>query len=134
MRHATILVAILAFVPLITAILFADGSRDWRGVIKWRQRATLLEEPEPPESRVQTIGCFAVVLLVQILMVGAVYYALESGSGFLIRVRAIPLLLLMAIPVGLLAPLGLSDAAAVAVVLALLFLFLDVMLWRFFKD
>ena len=110
--------------------LFAEGSRDWRGVIKWRQRARLLEEPEPPESRVQTIGCFAVVLLVQILIVVFIYHAWESGSGVLVPIRALPLLALAA----LLTPLGLSEAAAIAVVLALLFLVLDVLLWRFFTS
>ncbi len=54
--------------------LFGEGSPDWRGVIQWRQRAKLLEEPEG-RSGSDLIGCFAVVLLVQILIVVGVYYA-----------------------------------------------------------
>ncbi len=109
--------------------LFAEGSPDWRGVVQWRQRAKLLEEPEE-HSRTDLIGCFAVVLLVQILIVVGVYHAWDSGSGVLVPIRALPLLVLAA----LLTPLGLSEAAAVAVVLALLFLVLDVLLWRFFTS
>ena len=108
--------------------LFAEGSPDWRGVIQWRQRAKLLEEPEGLSR--DLIGCFAVVLLVQILIVVGVYYAWESGSGFVVPVRALPLLALAA----LLTPLGLSEAAAIAVVVGLPFLFIDVLLWRFFRS
>ena len=106
--------------------LFGEGSPDWRAVIKWRQRAKSLEEPEG-DSHSDLIGCFAVVLLVQILIAVGVYYAWESGSGVLVPIGALPLLALAA----LLTPLGLSEAAAIAVVLALLFLVLDVLLWRF---
>ncbi len=109
--------------------LFAEGSPDWRGVIQWRQRAKLLEEPEG-RSHSDLIGCFAVVLLVQILIVVGVYHAWDSGSGVLVPIRALPLLALAA----LLTPLGLSEAAAIAVVVGLPFLVIDVLLWKFFRS
>ena len=109
--------------------LFAEGSPDWRGVVQWRQRAKLLEQPEG-RSHSDLIGCFAVVLLVQILIVVGVYHAWESGSGVAVPIRALPLLVLA----GLLTPLGLSEAAAVAVVVGLPFLVIDVLLWKFFRS
>ncbi len=109
--------------------LFAEGSPDWRGVIQWKQRAKPLEEPEG-HSHSDLIGCFAVVLLVQILIVVGVYHAWDSGSGVLVPIRALPLLALAA----LLTPLGLSEAAAIAVVVGLPFLVIDVLLWKFFRS
>lgn len=103
--------------------LFAEQNPDWRTVIKWRQKAKPLKQTEQRElSPFYMIGCVAVALLVQIMIVAVVYRGLESGYGVAVPIAAVPLFLLA----GLLTPLGLSEVAAVAVALALLFVALDI--------
>lgn len=116
--------------------LLAKENPNWRTVIRWQRRAKPLKQaeqqkqPEQTEQRKQPelsevsymIGCLAVALLVQIMIVAVVYRGLESGYGVAVPIVAIPLFILA----GLLTPLGLSEAAAVAVAMALAFLVLDI--------
>ena len=117
---------------------FAKQNPNWRTVIRWKHRAEPLKQAEQPErlaqreqadqrqqaelSPVYMIGCLAVALLVQIMIVAFVYRGLESGWGVAVPIVVIPFFILA----GILTPLGLSEAAAVAVAMALAFLVLDI--------